>query len=279
MTWSADLGTRVDALITQIATRLTASGWTLTDRTADGVWHATNNQGVTQYIQITEGGAYQYLQFQGWKSWDVGTHAGANGSGTTVNRLYYASANVAAATLVDLYMSVTANRFIIFIKGVGNYNNWAYFGGLDALAGIADPLCVYLIAAYATTGANANTGMILQSYSTGAYWVNGLGIIPVSASTSDSPALTPVQNAMLAVDPTQIMAFPILISENLSPFLVRGNLDGLLYVPGLINSVSTLDTIAIGGVTHLVFQPGGQTTANTHPITGNYSNCLAVAEV
>lgn len=276
MAWDVTLGIRVDTLLTQIATNLTDHGWTLADA-GYTVWYSVNNQGVTQYIEITQVGTYQYLQFQAWRTWNVGGHAGVDGSGTTIHRLYFASIVVAAATLVDLYMTTTANRFIMFIKGVGNYNNWAYFGGLDALAGIADPLCAYLITAY-STAASYTAGVLLQSYSTGAYWAVANVLVPCYVNDADVTAQTSMSNSILASDPTQVIAFPMLVSGGSAPYLLRGNMDGLLYVPNTYGSVSTLDTIVIGGVTYLIVQPGGQVAINTHPITGNYKDCLAIVE-
>jgi hypothetical protein len=277
MAWDVTAGIRVDALLTQIGTNLTDHGWTLDDGTPYFVWRSPNDHGVTQYIQITEVGTYQYLQFQAWRTWNNGTHAGTDGSGTTIHRLYFASVVVAAATLVDLYMSTTANRFIMFIKGVGNYNNWAYFGGLDALAGIADPLCAYLITAQAAAS-SASAGVLLQSYSSGAYWGVANVLVPCSVTSADVSTQNSMNNSILANDPTQVVAFPLLVSGGSAPYLLRGNMDGLLYVPNTYGSVSTLDTIVIGGVTYLIVQPGGQVAASTHPITSNYKDCLAIVE-
>lgn len=292
MGWSVDTGIQVQNLISQIATRLTANGWTLTDRAGDQVWDSTNNQSVHQYIQITNcqsggsagsGANWMYLQFQAWKSWDTGGHAGATGSGTTLNRLYYAPANVAAATPVDLYMTVTANRFIMFIQGSSSYRNWAYFGGLDALAGTNDPFCALLLCAYASASGVLPVGAILSN-SLGTNWSGVAVAIPFSVTTSDSQAATSalaLSQQTIMSDSTQFFICPVLVIDAISPLpasTIRGNLDGLYYCPLSNGALGHLDTITISGTPYLVIQPGGGITANTHPLTGNYVNGLAIVE-
>lgn len=285
MTWTATSGIQVQNLLTQIGTDLTGTGWTLHDGGANNVYKSTNDQGVTQYVQITQVGSYQYLQFQGWQSWNAGTHAGTNGSGTTTNRLYFAASAVGATTTVDLYTSVTANRFIIFIQGIGNYRNWAYFGGLDSLAGTNDPFCVYLIAAHGATSSTAAVGMILQPSPGGSFWQSTGTAIPAFVSSNASNSLT---NSVaftaqpLGPDTSQTLIFPILIADyNSSAFLcttIRGNLDGLLFCPLGSGYIAHLDTVSVGGTTYLIIQPGGETAANSHPITGSYNQGLAIVE-
>lgn len=285
MAWSVDSAVQVQNLIASIKARLEASGWTLTDRDQDGVWHATNNQGVTQYIQIINcqssgaagsGANWCYLQFQGWLSWNVGTHAGASGSGTTYRRIYYAGANVAAATPVDLYMSVTANRFIMFIQGVGNYRNWMYFGGLDALAGVADPNCVLALSSY-EVAMTASYGAILLPAAGGAsYWTAIILLTMASYSTHDAVAMAVMSAQTLGPNATQMMIHPLLVADA-SPQFIRGNLDGLLYCPIGSGSIGHLDTITVGGVVYLVIVPGGGAT-QARPVTGNYAQGLAIVE-
>jgi hypothetical protein len=285
MAWSVDAAAQVQNLITAIKARLEASGWTLTDRDADGVWNSTNNQGVTQYIQITNVGTYQYLQFQGWQSWSTGTHAGTNGSGTTYNRLYYAPAAVGATTPVDLYMSVTANRFVIVIQAPTNYRNWAYFGGLDALAGTNDPGCAFLVTSF---GFNYITGVILASPLTATPWASMSAMIPavvfISNTGNEASALSfsALGGQGPIATPGKITLWPIMLADGSNSIDLRGNMDGVQFCPIGSGAVGHMDTVVIGGITWLIIVPGGVGTGATgtgHSITGNYGQALAIAEV
>lgn len=296
MTWILNAGLAISSLMTTIESNLTANGWTLTDRSSDGVFDSVNNQGVHQYVQITNcqnsGAAAdathnQYLQFQGWQSWNSGTHAGTNGSGTTYNRLYYAGANVADTTLVDMYMSVTANRLIIFIQALTtNYRNWIYFGGLDSLGGTDDPYCA-VITGYVQFNTTRG-GMVLQpSIGGSSFWTNIDALLPWAATTNNADALivpsTLAANFsanQLGYDPTQILLYPITIQDS-SPNFIRGNMDGLLLCPLGLAAVCHLDTVTVGATTYMIICPGGAGAASTaHPFTGNYSaySGLAIVE-
>ena len=288
MTWITNPGLALSSLMATIESNLTANGWTLTDRSADGVFDAVNNQGVHQYVQITNcqsGGTAadsthnMYLQLQAWLSWNTGTHAGASGSGTTYNRIYYAASNVADTTTVDLYMSVTANRFIIYIQGVGNYRHWGYFGGLDSLAGTNDPFSALLITSHGPISTSAWGAFLLPSSGGASYWPAAFFYYLALASLSALGILAAnvVSQQQLGSDASQMMLFPILVGDSAAPNF-RGNLDGIVCCPLGNGALAHLDTVSQGSTTYMVVQPGG-IPVNGIPLTGSYNLGLALAEV
>lgn len=272
MTWIVNTGVRCDSVISTIHTNLTANGWTDYDP-GQAVYSSVNDQGVTQYCQITQSGSYLYLQFQAWQSWNAGTHAGSNGSGTAQNRMYFASVAQAAATLVDLYMSVTANRFIILMNSVVNFRQWAYFGGLDAMAGVSDPFCAFLMTSWAS-GTSTINGAILQPAGGGTYWS------PVVAHSIGSyntiGAASPASGQLQGNDFTQFWIFPILAVDGTVGFL-RGNLDGLYFCPTNTGMPGHMYVLSIGGTDHLVFIPYHTGTGAVN-FTGTAGHGLAVVE-
>jgi hypothetical protein len=294
MTWSTDSGIAISTLMATIKTRLEASGWTLTDRyPEDRVWHSTNSQGATNILQITNcqtSGAVadsthnRYLQFQGWRVWTAGgTHAGTDGSGTTYHRLYYALADVADTVLVDLYMSVTANRAVIFVQAPQNMRHWAYFGGLKTdLAGTADPYCVVISSAYE----NISAPMTILGGATNALWTTLAALLPATVNVVAGIDLATTNFTLptiagLVSDVTQMLAFPIM-GYDLATNLVRGLLDGVLFIHQSNGLCSHLDTVVIDGITYLIVIPGGATGTSSvsRPLTGNFSGAaLALAEV
>lgn len=282
MAWVANAATQAQNLISTIATNLVANGWTLTDRTADQVWHSVNNQGVTQYVQITQSGSYTYLQIQMWQAWSTGSHSGSNGSGTSYFRLYLNPTAIGATATVDLYGSYTANRVILLINGQTNYRNWCYFGGLDSLAGVADPACVFVSGSYV----NSNTAvpnLILQWAGGGAsYWQAAATILPIYRG-SGAQGSQIVTSQLLGSDMTQYLtyAIPVQDSTGINTLnYIRGNLDGLLYCPIGSGTLAHMDTISIGGVTYLVAIPGGNPTgAGNMNFHGSYDQGIAIAEV
>lgn len=304
MAWVVNSGIRADAIISTIETNLTANGWTETDGTPYFVFSSTNSQGVTQYVQITQSGTYLYIQLQGWRAWTVGSHTGSNGSSTSYGRIYLGPVAIAAATLVDLYMSITANRIIILIDSkTTNYRNWAYFGGLDTtIAGTADPNCVCLLSSYE----QANTyqiGQVLLWQGGGSYYwpcmILGMAQPTLYNSRDDSaPSAYGIDCQGLPLNGGKMLLYPLYVIDlysystaygsGVGPVQFRGMMDGLLFAPignSFANSyvsggaLAHLDTVIVGATTYLIFQPGGQVTAQTHPITGNYNQALAVPEV
>lgn len=300
MAWSVDSGITIANLMTTINTRLTATGWTDADA-GYNVYTATNNQGGANCVQITNcqnsGAAAdsthnRYLQFQGWRSWSGAGHAGTDGSGTTYNRLYYAAADVADTAVVDLYMSVTANRMIIHIETSAGYRNWAYFGGLDSMAGTNDPTCIVLITAYGPVAAGNATayGMVLNGPCVATAWTMIFPILPgayVYGSANPEPYLLNATSLPqgLSGTPGQLCLLPILMVDGTSMVglvICRGNLDGLLFCPTGNGAVGNDDTVIIGGVTYLIVVPGGVGSGSNgtgHPITGNYNQGIAIATV
>jgi len=280
MAWVANAAVQAQNIISTIATNLTANGWTLTDRTQDGVWHSTNNQGVTQYIQITQSGTYTYIQFQMWQAWNTGTHAGANGSGTSVYRIYLNPTAIGATATVDLYGSYTANRAIVVINGQSNYRNWVYFGGLDSLAGAADPFCAVITGSYVASS-SPNIAAIFQWAGGGSYWQNAISGLPVNRGSGDQGSTLSIAQ-LLGNDFTQYITYPVPIYDapsTSSLCYLRGNLDGVLYCPIGSGTLGHMDTISVGGVTHLVLIPGGNPTgASSMSFHGSYAQGVAIAE-
>lgn len=302
MTWYADTGTQAQNLVAQISTRLQNGGWTLYDNVAGApVLSTTNTQGAACYLQVSQSGSYTYIQLQGWKAWNAGTHAGTSGSSTSYARIYLGGVAQGATVACNLYMSVTANRAIIFIDNAATmYRNWAYFGGLGSLAGTSDPNCCLLISSYEVSNAVAIGQMLLAAGGSATYWT--AVVFPSSPytalSTSDTlSALGSCVAQGIAVDSSKPILFPIICCDyfayptgyntGIGPFVVRGDMDGLLVCP-LGNSLwnattgggvlSHMDTITVGAKTYLVIQPGGQVSSHTHPFTGNYLQGLAIEE-
>lgn len=305
MTWSVDSVLTVANLMSTITTRLTAAGWTNADP-GYGVFTSTNDQGAANCVQITncqtsaaaaDSTHNRYLQFQGWRSWNAGTHAGTDGSGTTYWRLYYAAADVADTLAGDLYMSVTANRAIIVFCPTNGYRNWAYFGGLDSYAGTNDPLCVMLMTSYALPAATGSGihATILGATVSATLW-STTSIFPggqpgiVTYAALETAVATMISTIVLPNNllnfPGQVLLFPILMYESLTlgaqPVGVRGCPDGLLFCPTVNSTVGHLDTVVVAGITYLIVVPGGAgsgAASTGHPITGNYGQALAIAEV
>lgn len=265
MTWTVDAGVQVQNLITgtqQIGTRMTGGGWTLYDNVANApVYSSVNNQGVTQYLQITQGGTYQYIQFQGWQSWNASTHVGTNGSGTSIHRLYFAGSAQGATVTVDLYMSVTANRVIIFINGVANWRSWGYFGGLGSLAGTNDPICVWISTSTETNsiGPTGVSGNILEGYSSTSLWIAGTYATVATYGNGGGGNAAAVGSITtqqtVPADSNKIVIFPILVLSDTAT-LWRGDLDGLFFAPAG-GTFGHLDTVTISGVTYLLILPNG----------------------
>jgi hypothetical protein len=285
MTWTADIGIRCDSLVAQIGTRLGAV-WTAYDA-ANNVYSSVNNQGVTQYLQISQVGTYTYIQLQGWLSWNAGTHVGTSGSGATFSRLYLGSAAQGAAVLVNLYMSVTANRVIILIDAPATlYHTWGYFGGLNTLAGTADPNCVVLLTSYEGVSTNA-FGRVLRD-------VLGLTLWPTMYWQTLSEYMRTADVAwtvggsltsqMILTTGSKFVIYPIMghdINQTGLPSLsVRGGLDGLYFCPVIGDLLMHLDVLDVSSVNHLVFFPNGNAgVANSQPFTGNnYTEAMAIAE-
>jgi len=304
MAWNKDDIT-VANLLSTIATRLTANGWTLTDRAEDQVWHSTNAQGATQYIQITNkqgnnsaasSAANRYLQFQAWRSWNTGTHAGVDGSSTSYMRIYYSNVDVPDSTALTLYSSVTANRLILVIAGTSGFRNWAYFGGLTTdLAGTADSSSIVLTTSYGQTKtAYADTPDHVYALSNPLWsgsWGNVSPVlpgIPESYDENNGVALKRLTSVMVANKPNILLLWPIYLVCNVQtqeptagPILL-GQLDGLYLWPCGSGQSGSFDTATLDGTTYLLFTPGGVSGngGNTgHPITGNYFQGLAIPEV
>lgn len=299
MGWNVDTGIQAQNVLAQIETRLQANGWSQYDATSK-VYTATNNQGVPMYLQVSVSGTYLYIQFQGWRLWNAGTHTGTNGSSTSYARLYLGGSAIGATVTVDLYSSVTANRAIFLINSQStNYRSWAYAGGLDSVAGTNDPGCYVLISSYE----NANTfpyGQILDSPGgSSAFWGSCYWLIPAVIATGNA-ALAVINSWMaqqIPADSGKILLYPVLCASSflytsgfnsgLGPMALRGNLDGLLFCPLGSSAVGVatgsgalghLDTVTIGATTYLVWQPGGTPTANVHPWTGSYIQAIAISE-
>jgi hypothetical protein len=303
MAWVVDAGIRADAIISTIRTNLMANGWSEVDGTPYFVFSAVNSQGVTQYVQITQSGTYTYIQFQGWRAWAA--HAGSNGSDNgKCGRVYLGPAPIAAATLVDMYMSITANRIIVAIDSkTTNYRNWVYFGGFDtAIAGTADPNCVFLLSS--KDGAVTTwLGQTLLSQGGGTfYWPNTwIGGNPTGAFLGSVDGLGQTRQCysqLLPFNGGKILLYPIYAYDSYAYSTgtaggygntqLRGMFDGLLFAPfgSTPQNVSYgagvlahLDTVIVGAITYLIFQPGGTIGDRDQPIGGNYSHGIAIAEV
>lgn len=309
MAWTIDTAIQAQNLIAQISTELQNGGWTLYDNVANApVLSSTNNQGATQYLQVSQSGSYTYIQLQAWKSWNSGTHVGTTGSSTSYGRLYLGGSPISATTTCDLYMSVTSNRANVHINSTStNYRAWGYFGGLGTMAGTNDPSCVLLLSSY-EAGLSYNVGQMLLSAGGGsANWGScKFFALAWSAQTADATARHQADNGDLVqqVGPNggQVFLSPIICADSfiyttgfntgVGTLALRGDLDGLLFCPlgssagdGAANgaasgSLGHLDTVTVGGTTYLVIQPGGTPTANVHLLTGNYGGGgLAIAEV
>ncbi len=278
MTWTVDKGIQCQNLVAQIETRLTGSGWTEIDST-NKVFRTTTNQGATAILQVGQAGTYQYIYLQGWYSWLAGS--GLNGSPGQYCQIYFASAAQAGTVTVDLYMSVTANRVIIFIDGVGLYANWGYFGGLDSLAASNDHGAVVITAA-AMPGYSATSAYILLGTVSG-WWGNanlctvavignsmGGGVLGQNGPTSFSA----LANALMSSDGGKALGFPVLVVDSGGP---RGNLDGLLYCP--LGTVYDRQTFVVAGVTYLMVVPRGEPANLGHPLTGNFYQALLIPQV
>jgi hypothetical protein len=227
----------------------------------------------------------------GWQSWSTVSHSGTNGTNVGYNRLFYAPANVADTTVVDLYLSVTANRVIIFVQGPSSYQNWAYFGGLDALAGVSDPNCVVLTGS-GSSGYASYSGVVLAG-AAGGPWESMVPILPIGVQAgiwdNEIRLLSTFQLTMSCLTGSgAVVGWPVMMADsdnnnNTHQCLnLRGNLDGVLYVPLYGGGCGHLDTVSIGGITYLAIQPGGAATTGQYPahaITGNYGQGLLLAEV
>lgn len=276
MTWVTNAAVQVQNLVTGtqvIGTNLTNNGWTLYDNVANAaVYSSTNNQGVTQYVQLTQVGSYQYIQMQAFQSWNAGTHAGTNGSGTSVHRIYLAGVAQAATVTVDLYMSVTANRFIIAIQGIGNYRHVGGFGGLGSLAGTNDPLCAYIWSTYETNANNyPGSGNLLQTLNAGAFWGQaGWATIAAHGNGGSNAAGAAKLNCQLIPsNGNQILIFPILVcdpSVNANASVFRGDMDGLFSCPVGPGAFGHLDTVTISGITYLLWIPWGISGSDGIPL-------------
>jgi len=288
MAWTVNAALRADGIVAQIAANLVAGGWTEFDASPYFVYRSTNNQGVTQYLQISQVGTYTYIQLQGWLSWNAGTHAGTSGSGTTYSRFYLGASPIAAAATVDLYMTVTANRVIITINSQStNYRSWGYFGGLGTIAGTNDPNCVLLLTFYENAD-SATYGRILLPVGGGVtYWQPCLFASTwATVRTHNDKLAYPVAQAaqQVASDGGKILLFPIIcydlyLSSGIGPSALRGDLDGLLWCPSVGGTPGYLDTIVVGATTYLFIVPGGSPSATSMPWTGNYGYGVAIAEV
>ncbi len=306
MTWTLDTGIQLQNVVAQISTRLQGGGWTLYDNVAGApVLSTVNNQGVTCYLQVSQSGSYTYIQLQGHRLWNAGTHVGTNSSSASLGRMYFGGAALGATVTCDLYMSVNNNRAIIFINiASSNYRSWGYAGGLGTMAGTSDSGCFYIITSFDT--ANSNTvGQMLLAGGGGSFFWSGTRITAAGTHnmvTTNSAWSNSSNQAMCAQgvigDGMKPFVFPVyVLDENtyatsytagIGPVAMRGDLDGLYLCPlgsaipassatggGLL---SHLDSITISGVTYLVIQPGGTPTNNVHPITGNYVQGLAIVE-
>jgi hypothetical protein len=287
MAWTVNAGVRCDGILAQIESNLVAGGWTLYDAGYD-IYTSINNQGVSQYLQVTIVGTYTYIQLQGFLSWNTGTHAGVSGSGTTLHRVYLGPNARGAAELVNIYMSVTTNRVIIMIDNpTTEYHCWAYFGGLGALAGANDVYCVLLVSSY--EAGNVNYAGVLLCYVGGgaSYWPiayeqsiwqvmkTGDGALIIGGAISPQPQL-------LSTGP-QIVMFPLIVYDgtqvvSFGPSVLRGDMDGFLFCPVGTAMLGHLDEVVVGPTTYLVFVPGGEPVVNVIPWTGNWVQGLAIAE-
>lgn len=301
MTWYADTGTQAQNLVSQISTRLQNGGWTLYDNVAGApVLSTTNTQGAACYLQVSQVGSYTYIQLQSWKAWNAGTHAGTSGSSTSYARIYIGGAAQGATVACNLYMSVTANRAIIFIDNPATmYRNWGYFGGLGTLAGTNDPNCALLISSFENANSYIMGQMLLAAGGSATYWA-GCVYFPNAYNmlvTNDALAnLGTISVQGIGVDSSKPIIFPIICCDvasypssynsGIGPPVIRGDTDGLLLCPlGNASGATTgggqlshMDTITVGAKTYLVIQPGGETSLNTHPFTGNYLQGLAIEE-
>lgn len=291
MTWYADSAIQLQNMVAQVSTRLQNGGWTLYDNVAGApVLSSVNNQGVTQYLQVTQVGSYTYLGLQGWKSWNASTHVGTAGSG--VFRVYFGAAARGATEVADLYMSVNNNRVIMHIYNMNtNYRTWAYFGGLGTMAGTNDPNCVFLLTAFDSSNSLAY-GAILQPISnSGNNWTTCTCLTAGWAIFSTGGALNLGTAQGVAADGNKPFGFPIYVLDAGTPYQMRGDMDGFLLCPlgnGSQNSwgagglLGHLDTMVISGVTYQIIQPGGSPSASTMPLVGNQgwgAMGLAIAEV
>lgn len=288
MAWFANAAVRCDGILAQVVANLATGGWTDYDP-GQSVYTSVNDQGVSQYLQVTIVGTYTYLQFQGFLSWNAGSHTGASGSGTTLHRMYLGPNARGAAELVNIYMSVTANRVIIVIDNpTTEYHAWTYFGGLGMLAGSNDVYCVLLVSSYESGNVNYE-GVLLCYVGGGAsYWpVAYMQSIWQVMKTQDT-ALTiggavSSQPQLLSTGP-QIVMYPLVVYDgtqvvSFGPSALRGDMDGLLYCPVGTGMLGHLDEIVVGPTTYLVFIPGGEPAVNVIPWTGNWVQGLAIAEV
>lgn len=294
MTWTVNSSLRADGLVAQICTNLVAGGWTEEDG-VNLVYSSTNNQGVTQYVQVSQSGTYTYIQLQGWLAWSGG--AGTSGSGTTYSRLYLAASPIAAATTVDLYMSVTSNRAIIFIHSTSSmYRSWAYCGGLGSLGVTNDPGCFLILTSYETSNSFPLGKMLLPQGGSATYWTtcDFMSVAAEIKSNDTAFSVASISIQYIGADAGRVLLFPILCLDTRAstttagPFGFRGDLDGLLLCPlgagapgaGLgYGALSNLDTVVAGSTTYLIIQPGGEPTVNMIPFSGNFGQGLAIAEV
>lgn len=314
MTWTVSTSIQAQNIVSQLSTLLQSGGWTLYDNVASApVLSSTNSQGATQYIQITQVGSYTYIQLQAFVSWNSGTHAGTEGSSTSVSRIYIGASARGSTETVDIYSTVTTNRFWVgIVNPTTNYRNWAYFGGLDTgLAGTNDQNCVLLVSSYETSSSRI-TGQIKNwaGGSAGSHWNAVCWMWPfVTLATNDAAFttnFTQVPSPYVGTDSTKVVPIPPLCmdirnyntaasgnpnsSTGIGPAGLRGYMDGVMLIAlgSMVEQTSGasggvlahLDTIVIGSTTYLIFQPGGTPTTNVHPWTGSYSGgALVVAEV
>lgn len=280
MTWYTNPALRCDGILDQIAANMVAGGWTENDATPYYVYTSTNNQGVLQYVQFSQVGSYSYIQLQGWRSWNNVSHTGLNGSDINYERIYLGGIARVASERVNLYMSVTANRVIIFIENpITNHRNWAYFGGLGSLAGTNDPGCVLMISSY-ENGNSVSHGRILYPAIGGAYWT---ALVFMSSWNNTRTFDTPITHlSSILSNPVFItgkfLLYPIIAYDNANPAWLRGDLDGLVLCPLGLAVMGHLDTITVGGTPYLVVITGGQVAVNTVPWVGTYAYPLAIVE-
>ncbi len=271
MAWTVDTDVALSDLIAQIGTNLVAGGWTEVSL-ANRVYSSVNNQGVTQYLQITQSGSYTFLQLQGWRTHDGTT--GTDGTDTNIHRIYFNGTPLDGSAICDLYMTTTTNRMIILVHVISNnWRNWAYFGGLGSLAGTNDPGAVYLLTAHE----NFNVVMLGQmlnatgggtayweaSYVTGPPGYCATAIVPGQVSSFYGD----LSRSSLILSKGNYCIFPMIVSEGNSFATgatigvgygnVRGDLDGFFFCPINAGGLACFDALTIGAATYMVFVPNG----------------------
>ena len=268
-------------LLSQIKLRLGAV-WTEHDST-DGVYKTTTDDGQDIFLQLTEN-AGEYIQLQGWHDWDETTHTGTNGSGTSYQRVYYATSPVATGTAVELYMSVTTNRMWMVVDcPSGGLRGWGYFGGLVTEV---DDLTAVVIG----TNYMRNRKMIMFHTSLqSAAWDNtSVGVIcPVVAGGNDG--ILGANDGVYEHNPevwddNRFLSWQVfcLDSTTASGWLTganaqcRGLLDGVLLISR--TGTANLDELTIDTSTFLVTVPIDKNTAYSFMST-SAAYCYAFEEV